>query len=182
MPEPIRHTGEVARLLTARLELRPLTLDDAADYWPLVRDPDVLRFVGESPCESLDAVRDILRDKPLSDYARYGFGRLAVIERDGGRFVGWCGLKYVPAIDEVDIGYRFLRDCWGRGYATEAGTAVLQYGFDGLNLAQIVGLVDPANAASVRVMKKLGMHFERSVELPLHPQPVHCYAIGRAPV
>lgn len=181
MPEPIRPAGAVARLTTGRLDLRPLTLDDAADYWPLVRDPEVLRYVGESPCESLDAVRDILRDKPLSDYARYGFGRLAVIERDSGRFVGWCGLKYVPSIDAVDIGYRFLPDCWGKGYATEAGAAVLQYGFDALNLAQIVGLVDPANAASARVMQKLGLRFERSVELPFHPQPVHCYAIGRAP-
>lgn len=182
MPEPIRRTGDIARLVTDRLELRPLTLDDASDYWPLVRDPDVLRFVGESPCESLDAVRDILRQKPLADYARYGFGRLAVIERESGRFVGWCGLKYVPSIDEVDIGYRFLPDCWGKGYATEAAATVLQYGFDVLELAQIVGLVDPANAASARVMQKLGLRFERSVELPFHPHPVHRYAIGRAAV
>ena len=181
MPEPLRRADSVARLLTERLELRPLTLDDAGDYWPLVRDPDILHFVGESPCESLAAVREVLQKKPLADYAKYGFGRLAAIERATGRFVGWCGLKYVPAIDDVDLGYRFLPDCWGKGYATEAGAAALRYGFDALELPSIVGLVVPDNAASARVLQKLGMSFEGRVELPLHPGPVHRYAIRRTP-
>jgi [ribosomal protein S5]-alanine N-acetyltransferase len=181
MPAPLRRTEDIARLQTERLELRPLTLDDAADYWPLVSDPEVLRYVGETPCESLDAVRDLLRRKPLADYANYGFGRLAVVTRGDDRLVGWCGLKYLPAIDEVDIGYRFLRDCWGEGFATEAGAAVLRYGFDTLSLGRIIGLVDPGNTASARVMEKLGMSFERTMQWPAHPGDVHCYAIERTP-
>ncbi|WP_386070704.1 GNAT family N-acetyltransferase [Tahibacter sp. UC22_41] len=124
-----RRADAVAGLQTERLDLRPLTLADAADYWPLVHDADILRHVGEAPCTSLDAVRELLCNKPLADYANHGYGRLAVITRDDGRFVGWCGLKYLPELDEVNIGYRFLRDCWGRGYASEAGAAVLQQGF-----------------------------------------------------
>lgn len=180
MTHPLHPAGTVAGLQTERLNLRPLTLDDAADYWPLVRDAQILRYVGEKPCESLDAVRALLRDRPLADYANHGYGRLAVTTREDGRFVGWCGLKYLPDLDEVDIGYRFLRDCWGRGYASEAGAAVLRQGFEQLGLQRIVGLVVPDNAASVRVLCKLGLRHERRLRLPLHTEEIDLYAIARA--
>lgn len=173
-----RRADAVAGLQTERLDLRPLTLANAADYWPLVRDADILRHVGEAPCTSLDAVRELLRSKPLADYANHGYGRLAVIRRDDGRFVGWCGLKYLPELDEVDIGYRFLRDCWGHGYASEAGAAVLQQGFTQLGLRRIVGLVVPDNLASVRVLQKLGLRRERRLRLPLHDDEIDLYAIA----
>ena len=85
MTPPPRRADPVAGLQTERLILRPLTLDDAADYWPLARDAEILRYVGEKPCESLDAVRTLLRDRPLADYANHGYGRLAVTTRDDGR-------------------------------------------------------------------------------------------------
>ena len=177
-PAP-RRAEAVAGLQTERLYLRPLTLADAADYWPLVRDPEVLRHVGEAPCASLDAVRELLRDKPLADYAKHGYGRLAVTTREDGRFVGWCGLKYLPELGEVDIGYRFLRDCWGRGYASEAGAAVLRQGFGQLGLRRIVGLVVPDNLASARVLQKLGLRHERRLRLPLHAEEIDLYATAR---
>ena len=71
-------------LHTPRLELRPITLDDAAAYWPLVSDPAVLRHTGETALQSLDAVRALLEAKPLRDYAVHGYGRLACIEKASG--------------------------------------------------------------------------------------------------
>lgn len=180
MFEVLSTPGTVDSLRTQRLLLRPLTLDDAQAYWPLVSNADILRHVGEAAIGSLDEVRALLRDKPLADYRQHGHGRLGVIERDSGRLVGWCGLKVVPALaGEIDIGYRFLPDCWGRGYATEAGHAVIGHGFAQLGLRRIVGMVVPANLDSARVLGKLGLVFEREVVMPGHADPVLLYAIHR---
>ena len=71
--------------------------------------------------------------------------------------VGFCGLKYLTDLKEVDVGYRFLPEYWGRGLATEACAASLEFGFNTLGLDQIIGLVLPGNAASSRVLEKVGM-------------------------
>lgn len=181
MYDLLRTPGQVDSLQTPRLLLRPLTLDDAPAYWPLVNNAEILRHVGETPRGSLDEVITVLRERPLADYARHGFGRLAVIERDSGRMIGWCGLKVVPELgDEVDIGYRLLPECWGRGYATEAGRAVIAHGFEQLGLVRIVGMTVAANVDSAHVLQKLGLRFEREVQMPGHDEPVRLYAIHRS--
>lgn len=176
------HTpGQVDSLRTERLLLRPLTLEDAPAYWPLVSDAEVLRHTGERPCESLQQVRELLRDKPLTDYAARGHGRLAAVTRHDGRLVGWCGLKYLAELDEVDLGYRFVREVWGQGLATEAGAAVLHHGFHTLALQRVIGLVEPTNLASARVLRKLGLAFERTLMLPAHADEIHLYATAAGP-
>lgn len=105
---------------TEHLYIRPFTLADAEQYWPLVRLPEVLRYTGEQAHASLDAVRRTLLERPLKDYAVHGYGRMACIEKSTGRLVGFSGLKYLEELNEVDIGYRFLPDCWGKGYAPRA--------------------------------------------------------------
>lgn len=161
---------------TEHLCLRRLTLDDAAAYQPLVTLPDVLRYTGESPQTSLDDVREILRTRPLRDYALHGFGRMACIEKRSGRLVGFSGLKYLDDLREVDVGYRFLPECWGKGYATQSAQALMQAAAEHHGITRIVGLVQPANAASVRVLRKLGLEFERSVRLDDCPSRLDLYA------
>jgi RimJ/RimL family protein N-acetyltransferase len=78
--------------------------------------------------------------------------------------VGFNGLKYLEDLREVDLGYRFRVDYWGRGIATESSTAVLQYGFETLGLDRIIGLVLPANTGSIRVLEKVGMHLDGTIE------------------
>lgn len=163
-------------LQTDRLELRALTLDDAPAYWPLVSHPEVLRYTGESPLQSLSAVRELLSARPLRDYATYGHGRLACIEKATGELVGFCGLKYLEDLGETDIGYRFLPRCWGMGYATEGATAAMRHGTDILGLKRIIGLVAPENAGSVRVLEKLGLALESRVILADHPAELLLYA------
>jgi ribosomal-protein-alanine N-acetyltransferase len=148
---------------TERLFLRPFTLEDAEEYFPLVSLPEVLRHTGEQPLTSLDEVRALLLARPLHDYAVYGFGRMACIEKSSGRLVGFCGLKYLEDLQEVDVGYRFLPDSWGKGYATESARALMHDGVRAHRIKRIIGLVEPDNDASAHVLKKLGLVFEQKI-------------------
>jgi RimJ/RimL family protein N-acetyltransferase len=148
---------------TERLFLRPFTPDDAEAYWPLVSLPEVLRYTGEQAQASLDDVRRTLLSRPIRDYSVHGFGRMACIEKCSGRLVGFSGLKYLEDLQEVDVGYRFLPDCWGKGYATESAKVLMQQGILEHGITRIIGLVQPENLASVRVLSKLGLTFERKI-------------------
>ena len=146
---------------TPHLLLRPFTVDDAQAYWPLVHLPEVVRYTGDTPMASVDDVRAMIATRPLRDYAVHGYGRMACIEKSSGRLVGFSGLKYIDDLQETDIGYRFLPDCWGKGYATESARALMQQGRAQHGLQRIIGLVMPANVASSRVLDKLGLAYER---------------------
>lgn len=162
---------------TTHLLIRPFTIDDAKDYWPLVRLPEVLRYTGEQPQQSLGDVREILLSRPLRDYAVHGFGRMVCMEKSSGRLVGFCGLKYLDDLREVDIGYRFLPDCWGKGYATESARAIIDDGVRRHGLSRLIGLVLPVNAASARVLGKLGLGFEHKVKLHDFDDELDLYSI-----
>lgn len=146
---------------TERLVLRPFTIDDAEAWLPLISLPEIIRYTGDTPAGSVEEARELLRTRPLSDYEQCGFGRLAVIEKASGRLVGFCGFKYVVELGEVDIGYRFLPDCWGKAYATESATALMRDGRRAHGIRRVVGTVHPDNPASGRVLEKIGLRFER---------------------
>lgn len=166
----------MTELETERLLLRPFTPGDAKAAWEMNLDPEVSRYTGDGGVGSLEEMQEILRTTTLADYERHGFGRHAVIRKGDGRFIGFCGLKFLEDMQEVDLGYRFLREYWGRGIATESGRAALDFGFRQLGLQRIIGLVMPQNAASVRVLEKLGFEFEQAVVTC--GLDAHCYAIG----
>ncbi len=87
----------------------------------------------------------------------HGYGHWAVVARDSGQVVGWSGLEYLPELDETEVAYLLSKRVWGRNYATEAARAAVQYGFEGVGVCAIIGLVHPDNAASIRVLEKCGM-------------------------
>jgi RimJ/RimL family protein N-acetyltransferase len=149
---------------TERLILRPFTLDDAEAWLPLISLPEIIRYTGDVPARSVDEARELLRTRPLRDYAVHGYGRMAVIEKSSGRLVGFSGLKYLEDLQEVDIGYRFLPDCWGKGYATESASVLMEHGRREHGFKRIVGMAHPDNAASIHVLEKLGLSFERLLE------------------
>lgn len=146
---------------TPRLLLRQLTEADAEAVWHLNASPEVLRHVGEPTLNSVDDALAILRTRLLPQYAAYGVGRWAVIQRDDGALVGWCGLKYLPESNEYDLGYRFLERCWGQGYATESAAAVLAWAATHVPPpARVVGRAAVENLGSIRVLQKIGLRFE----------------------
>lgn len=119
-------------------------------------DPEVIRYTGDPPFDSVEAAQDFINS--YDHYQKYGMGRWTVLRKDTGTYLGWCGLKQHDA-GYVDIGFRFFRAEWGKGYATEAARACLTYGFEELGLNEIVGRAAVENVASVRVLEKLGMEF-----------------------
>ena len=161
---------------TERLLLREFTLDDAPGYLALNGDPEVLRYTYDTPMQTLEDARRILREAPLADYATYGYGRVACILKETGELVGFTGLKYLPEFGETDIGYRFVRHCWGQGLATESALPLMAYGREVLGLERIVGLVDPENVASARVLVKLGLAFEEKRFIPEIGSEMDVYA------
>ena len=142
---------------TDRLLLREYVEEDAEAFFKLNSDPEVLRFVPDQALLNLEQARQILRDHPIADYRKHGFGRGACILKSTGEQIGFAGLKYLEEVGEVDVAYRLQRASWGQGLATEAALASVRYGFADLGLKRIIGLAMPENIASVRVLEKIGL-------------------------
>lgn len=147
-------------LETPRLYLREMTPDDAEHAYLLNLDPEVLRYTGDDPFESVEEAREFL--EKYESYRKYGFGRWGIILKETGEYLGWCGLKYTPELDEFDIGYRLMKKFWGFGYATEAGKACVELGFDQFEMKTIIGRAMPENGASVRVLEKIGLTYREN--------------------
>jgi ribosomal-protein-alanine N-acetyltransferase len=154
---------------TERLLLRTFTIDDAPLIYNLNLDPDVIRYTLD-PMADIDKAKEVLEQVILPQYALYDHGRWAVHVKSDLEFIGWCGLKTRPEMNEVDLGYRFIKTAWGKGYATESAHASLNYAFEKLNCDRIVGRSLPANTDSVRVLEKIGMSYvgEEVIEGLLH--------------
>lgn len=154
---------------TERLLMRTFTPEDAHLIYELNLDPDVTLYTGD-PVRNEAHAAEILEKVILPQYVLYNHGRWAVHIKPGLEFIGWCGLKTRPERDyEIDLGYRFFKHSWGKGYATEAAFACLKYGFEKLGLKRIVGRAMPANSGSLRVLEKCGMHYIGEEMVDDHP-------------
>ncbi|HEY0030027.1 MAG TPA: GNAT family N-acetyltransferase [Bacteroidia bacterium] len=142
-------------LETERLYLREFNLNDAQLLLELNADPEVTRYTGDGQV-TLEEAQSILKDVILPQY-KNKIGRLAVHLKDNDEFIGWCGLKHHAEEDEIDLGYRFFKKHWGKGYASESAKAVMDYGQNTLKLKTIVARAAKENIASLNVIKKLGM-------------------------
>ena len=144
-------------LQTLRLELREFVAADADDLWRLDQDPAVMRYIGDGRLSTRAQIATRMRLIPRVYRLYPGLGSWYAVRRDTRRYVGWFTLKYIPDTVEVEVGYRLLRNAWGRGFATEGASELVRYGFDDLGLHRIVGLTHRDNAASQRVLQKAGL-------------------------
>ncbi|MBV6442321.1 MAG: N-acetyltransferase [Haliscomenobacteraceae bacterium CHB4] len=157
-------------LETLRLILREVEESDLEGFFEMDSDPEVARYVGAPPVqhrqESLEIIRFV-----RSHYILYGMGRWAVVLKETGEFLGWCGVRPMREMkvngrtDFVDISFRFTRRYWGKGYATEAAKAALDYGFQVLGYTEICSFADIRNVASQRVLEKIGLKRKNEFEL-----------------
>lgn len=153
---------------TERLRLRHFAPDDAAFVLQLVNEPSWLQFIGDKGVRTLDDARAYLENGPLAMYARCGHGLYCIERRDSGEAVGMCGLIRRDTLPDADIGYAFLPAHWGRGYAEEAARATVEHARE-LGLPRLLAIVTPSNARSIRLLEKLGLAFERTIDTPTAP-------------
>ena len=151
---------------TFRLTLRRLEERDAAFILTLVNDADWLKFIGDKGVRSLDDARAYLRNGPFDMYTKHGHGLYCVELKASGEAIGMCGLIKRDTLDHVDLGFAFLPQARGGGYAYEAASATMTYARETLNLQRIVAIVSPGNKRSIGLLEKLGFHFEKSLRLP----------------
>ncbi|GAB5465717.1 MAG: GNAT family N-acetyltransferase [Candidatus Kapaibacteriales bacterium] len=150
------------QLSTQRTILRPLSPNDADSFYLINTDKEVLKYTGDEPFASVEEARVFLEG--YDQYQKYGVGRMAVISKSDNNFLGWCGLKYHPGSDMYDIGFRFFRKYWGKGYATESARACIEYGLKELKIKKIVGRAHKENIASHKAMEKCGMNFVKEFD------------------
>lgn len=146
---------------TPRLILRELIPADAAGMFELDSDEAVHLYLGKQPVKTIAESREVIA-MIRQQYIDNGIGRWAVVEKDTNHFVGWAGLKLVKEptdgrVNYYDLGYRFIKKYWGKGYATECARASLDYGFNQLKADEIFAMVDAGNDASRRVLEKVGL-------------------------
>jgi ribosomal-protein-alanine N-acetyltransferase len=166
-------------LETSRLILRPALIEDAQNLFTLNSDPEVVRYTGDASFATLAEAQALIRDRLIPQYQQKKMGRFSVLLKDG-TYLGWCGLKYHPETDEVDLGYRFSKKFWGKGYATESSEVCLMYGFETLNLKRILAKAMPDNIGSIKVIQKLGMTFRGYVNDPTDPHSFLLYDMTQA--
>ncbi len=152
-------------LETDRLIIRWLTVEDAAFIFELVNDPAWLRFIGDRGVRTLEDARNYILKGPVDMYGRLGFGLYLTELKGEGTPIGMCGLIKRDSLKDVDIGFAFLPNFRGQGYAYEAASAVLAYGKNTLGLERIVAIVSPGNDSSIKLLGKLGLQFEQMVVL-----------------
>ena len=153
------HNDERIIINTERMILREFVKSDVDAFFQIISKPEVMQFslTGALSFEMSAAKMQSFIDS----YQEYGYGKWAVIHRQTGRLIGYCGIA-VEQIDgsiENELGYRFDPEFWGQGLASEAASACLEYAFNTLHLEYLLGIIEPENIASVRVLQKIGMSF-----------------------
>lgn len=143
-------------LLTARLQLRALQVDDAPFIYQLVNDPDWLAYIGDKGVHNLDDARNYIINGPQAMYQRNGFGLLVVETLQFKQPLGLCGLLQRDNLPVPDVGFAFLPTARNQGYAAEAARAVIEYGFSRHQLNHLAAITAPHNHASIGLLKKLG--------------------------
>jgi RimJ/RimL family protein N-acetyltransferase len=153
-------------LTTERLVLRHLHADDADFILELLNEPSFIRNIGDKGIRTVDGARDYILEGPVRSYERFGFGLFAVDLKETREPIGMCGLIKRDSLDDVDVGFAFLPKYWSKGYAFESASAVMDWGRGTLGLDRIVGITDPENHGSIKVLEKLGLKFERMITMP----------------
>lgn len=164
-----------AQLITPRLTLRELVDSDAAFVAALMNEPSFIAHIGDRGVRTAADARQYIASGPWTRYAAHGFGLWLVELNDGRTPIGVCGLLQRDALPHPDIGFAFLPAYWSQGYAFEAASAVKAFA-RGLGAARLFAIVNPANEPSIRLLRKLGLEFERMIQLSEGAPEIALYA------
>ncbi|MDQ3116465.1 MAG: GNAT family N-acetyltransferase [Verrucomicrobiota bacterium] len=165
-------------LETERLCLRPMKESDGAFLLEVLNEPAFIRNIGDRGVRTVEQAVIYLRERILAQYESYGFGMLLVELKESAEPVGICGLIKRDSLEDIDVGFSFLERYWSQGYAAEAASAVVRDAMERRKLSRLVAIVALHNAASVRLLEKLGFQLEKKIRLTQGDEELLLYAIS----
>jgi RimJ/RimL family protein N-acetyltransferase len=151
---------------TPRLRLRYLTLQDAAFILELLNDPEFIRNIGDRGVRTLEAARSYIQSGAVTGYHNGGLGLFLVELKQNATPIGVCGLLKRDYLPDVDVGFALHEGFRGQGYAFEAAEAVMRRGREVLGYGKIVAITSPDNHASIKLLQRLGLVYERTLRAP----------------
>ena len=157
-------------LETKRLTLRHQVLADLDDLWALYCNPKITKYIPDAPRSREEAQEEL--EWHMHGHPKHPeLGLWATIHKESGKFIGRCGLLpwTIDGQYDVEVAYTIAEEYWGQGLGTEAAQAILQYGFEKLNLPRLICLIDAENVASRKVAEKIGMIFEKEAQDEMGP-------------
>jgi len=154
-----------AEIESERLWLRKVDDADAPFILRLLNEPSWIQYIGDRGVRTLDDARRYIHEGPRRMYDAYGLGLFAVTLRGGGPPLGLCGLLQRPELQHPDLGFAFLPEAWGQGFAFEAAAAVLREADAEGRHRRILAIVSPGNDRSVHLLGKAGFAAEGTVTL-----------------
>lgn len=151
---------------TERLRLRPVTVDDTELMLAIWNDPAFIRNVSDRGIRTVEQARDAIESGAQKLFEDYGYGPYCMSLKSDGTMIGICGLFKRDNLEDPDIGFGVLPDYCGKGYAGEAAAAVVNFARNELGIATLTAIVSPTNAASIGLIKKLGLTFDQMITMP----------------
>jgi ribosomal-protein-alanine N-acetyltransferase len=141
----------IPTITTNRLILRPLQPADALTLHRIYQTEGVLRYFPNPNPPAIEKVERFIIEQQ-QHWEAYGYGNWGIVPGDKEEIIGWAGLQFLPELNETEAGYLLDKPFWGKGYATEAARASLQFGFDHFVFSRLIALVHPENIASQHVL------------------------------
>ncbi len=163
-------------LKTNRLLLREASVDDSEFILKLVNEPAWQKFISNLSIDTIEKASEYIEQKLITMYQKFGFG-LWVVERTDDKIpIGLCGLLKRDSLQNIDLGFAFLSDYWGRGFATEAAIASLMYAEKEIKVKKIVAITHPLNISSVKLLERAGFIYEETFSHPGSDEVLSLYA------
>ncbi|QDZ97877.1 N-acetyltransferase [Lysinibacillus fusiformis] len=164
-------------LKTERLILRLQTTDDAPFILELVNDPSWIQFIGDLGVKTVEEAARYIENGAIRMYEQFGFCLYVVEKTEDQTLIGICGFVKRDNLEDVDIGFAFLPDYWGKGYAYEAASAVLAYGLDTLGFNRIVAITTQNNHASAKLLERIGLQFEKVIQFSNDSEELRLFSL-----
>ena len=163
---------------TVRLLLRPTSYEDAPFILELLNTPEWLQFIGDRNVKTIKAAEEYISTRMMPQLQRLGYGNYTVIRKSDGAKLGSCGLYDREGLEGIDIGFAFLKEYGGQGYAFEAASKVKEAAFHVFGIKQINAITTKDNFASQKLLEKLGLKYTKLVKLPNDDEELMFYELA----
>jgi RimJ/RimL family protein N-acetyltransferase len=162
-------------IITDRLLLRKFTLEDAPFILELVNDPDWLKFIGDRNIHNEEEAKNYIVNSFFMSYQTYGFGPYLVALKDTEQAIGLSCLIKRDALENVDIGFAFLKKYRGNGFALEALKATKKFAHATLHIGTLLAITNTDNEASMKLLKRLDFRIDKKIQLPGEKEEVYLF-------